>query len=171
MKIQTSEGAGFSSLWRVGEILTEWECWIFDSSSAPRRRPMGFFCHLGCSDFVYTIPFGTLDTSLRPRGGVWGVFGLQTLVGRHRDSNPGPACESGVLAITLRGRPWPMGLFSHIFWVFVAVPLLSILFRHCAIFVDPLLSRSGCLPSLFLLFTTFDLPLNAIGRGGGLWLA
>ena len=38
-----------------------------------------------------------------------GVFGLQTLVGRHRDSNPGPpACESGVVAITLRGPPLPM---------------------------------------------------------------
>ena len=35
-----------------------------------------------------------------------GVFGFQTLVGRHRDSNPGPpACKSGVIAITLRGPP------------------------------------------------------------------
>ncbi len=33
-----------------------------------------------------------------------GVFGLQTLVGWHRDPNPGPpACESGVVAIRLRG--------------------------------------------------------------------
>ena len=49
---------------------------------------------------------GTLDTYLRPGGGLWGVLGLQTLVGRHWDSNPGPpACESGVIAITLRGPP------------------------------------------------------------------
>ncbi len=35
-----------------------------------------------------------------------GVFGLQTLVGRHRDLNPGPpACKSRVVAITLRGPP------------------------------------------------------------------
>ncbi len=35
-----------------------------------------------------------------------GVFWLQTLVGRHRDLNPGPpACESGIVAITPRGPP------------------------------------------------------------------
>ena len=41
---------------------------------------------------------GTLDTSLRPGGGVVGRgYGLLTLVGRHRDSNPGPpAQEPGV---------------------------------------------------------------------------
>ena len=40
-----------------------------------------------------------------------GVFGLQTLVGRHRDSNPGPlACESGVVTITIRWPPPPKEL-------------------------------------------------------------
>ncbi len=40
---------------------------------------------------------GTLDASLRPGGGVWGCLGSKLLVGRHRDSNPGPpAWESGV---------------------------------------------------------------------------
>ena len=36
---------------------------------------------------------------------------LNSLVGRHRDSNAGPhACESGVVAITLRGPPPPVKL-------------------------------------------------------------
>ncbi len=44
-----------------------------------------------------------------------GVFGLQTLVGGHRDLNPGPpACESGVIAITLRGAA-PSPLLWNIF--------------------------------------------------------
>ncbi len=29
-----------------------------------------FFCHPGCSAFAYTTPFGTLDASLGPGGGV-----------------------------------------------------------------------------------------------------
>ncbi len=28
------------------------------------QRKLGFFCHPGCSALAYTIPFGTLDTSL-----------------------------------------------------------------------------------------------------------
>ncbi len=42
-----------------------------------------------------------------------GVFGLQTLVGKHRDLNPRPpACESGVVAIALRGPPQILALFA-----------------------------------------------------------
>ncbi len=42
-----------------------------------------------------------------------GVYGLQTLVGQHRDSNPRPpACESGVVDITLRGPPLISKLFA-----------------------------------------------------------
>ena len=74
-----------------------------------------FFGHPGCSAFAYTIPFGTLDASLRPGGGVWGRWAPK-LVGRHRDLNPGPpACESGVVTITLRGPPPPSNLFTLIF--------------------------------------------------------
>ncbi len=75
------------------------------STSFPSNGYIKFFGHPGCSAFSYTIPFGTLDASLRPGGGVWGRWAPK-LVGRHRDLNPGPpACESGVLAITLRGPP------------------------------------------------------------------
>ncbi len=69
-----------------------------------------FFVIPGAWPLAYTIPRGpfwgggTLDTSLRPGGGVWGCLGSKLLMGRHRDWNPGPpACESGVVAFTLGG--------------------------------------------------------------------
>ncbi len=56
-----------------------------------------FFCHPGCSAFAYTIPFRDPWHIFATWRRGMGVFGLQTLVGRHRDLNPGPpAWESGV---------------------------------------------------------------------------
>ncbi len=61
----------------------------------PRKRL--FFGHPGCSAFCVHHPFqGPWGIFATWRRGM-GVFGLQTLVGRHRDLNPGPpAWESGV---------------------------------------------------------------------------
>ena len=67
-----------------------------------------FFCHPGCSAFAYTIPFGILDTSLRPGGEVWGCLGSKLSWGgtgiRNRDLLHASQ-ESGVIAIMLRGPP------------------------------------------------------------------
>ena len=65
---------------------------------------------LGAQLSAYTIPHGPFEEG----GGIIATwrrgkeeYGLQTLVGRHRGSNPGPpACESGgVVTITLQRPP------------------------------------------------------------------
>ncbi len=82
-----------------------------------------FFVIPGAWPLAYTIPHGpfwgggTLDTSLRRRGGVWGCLGSKLLMGRHRDWNPGPpAGKSGVIAITLRGPHLQMVGILLLFW-------------------------------------------------------
>ncbi len=48
---------------------------------------------------------GGFDASLWPGGRVWGRW-APNLVGRHRNSSPGPpACESGVYPLRYGGRP------------------------------------------------------------------
>ena len=56
-----------------------------------------FFSYPGCLAFTYTIPFRDPWHIFATWRRSMGVFGLQTLVGRHQDSSPGPpAWESGV---------------------------------------------------------------------------
>ena len=62
-----------------------------------------------------------------------GMDGLQTgrkLVGRHRDLNPGPpACESGVLAVTLRGFMWNIQKSLVFIAVFFRSTICGVRFR------------------------------------------
>ncbi len=98
---------------QVREIIwgNKFNCYLANCVS----RVKYFFCVIpDARPLAHTIPHGPFQGgggdpwrifATRRRG--MGVFGLQTLAGRHRDLNFGPpACESGVVAITLRGQPF-----------------------------------------------------------------
>ncbi len=133
-KISNSRHAAF--FWKKLQfwIIFTAEVELSDTCSPPKF--VHFFCHPGCSAFAYTIPFRDPWCVFATwRRGRREGYGLQTLVGRHRYSNPKPpAWESGV---------WPLG-----YWVCIMIAF--IIFQNLRTFALQKCVSHRCIQAIFL---------------------